>query len=181
MQGMSNQPKPEGSAQRGLRLLMADDDTNEHLLMSMALEESNQPIHIDFVEDGANLMMELAAAEHLHELPDAIVLDLRMRRLDGKRTLEELQTHPVYWRIPVIVFTTSSRVEDVTECFELGAHHFETKPGSFDGMVSFFNRVVDIASRHQVGDVDVDIREVVSVVREELLAELEDLAVDGEG
>jgi two-component system response regulator len=155
---------------------MADDDLNEHLLMAMAAEESKRAIHIDFVEDGANLMLELAACEHLEELPDAIVLDLRMPRLDGKRTLEELQTHPSFWRIPVIVFTSSTRVDDETSCYELGAFHFESKPGSFDGMVEFFNRVVDIASRQSIRVARTEANEVISLVRAELLAELEDKA-----
>lgn len=162
-----------------LRIVMADDDRNEHLLMAMAAEQADRPVQLDFVDDGALLMLELAACEQIDELPDAIILDLRMPRLDGRRTLDELQQHPVLWQVPVVVFTSSTRSEDQMVCFERGAFRFETKPGTFDGMVDFFNRMADIATDRSIRKAPQQdaAGELLSILSADIVADIEDRIV----
>jgi CheY-like chemotaxis protein len=128
-----------------LNIVMADDDRNDQLLMVMAAEETGQPLEFRFVDDGSELLMLLSGISRLDDLPDAIVLDLRMPVLDGHRTLDRLQSHPVFWQIPVVVFSTSSRHQDMCMSRDLGARDFETKPSDFGGMVSFVHRLSQIA------------------------------------
>ncbi len=134
---------------RALKIVMADDDRNDQLLTVMAAEEAGHPIDFRFVDDGSDLMMMLSLINDLEDLPDLIVLDLRMPRLDGHRTLDRLQAHPVFWQIPVLVFSTSSRQADATLSLDLGARRFETKPPDFGGMVNFIHRLVKVASERQ--------------------------------
>lgn len=131
---------------RALNVIMADDDRNDQLLMVMAAEEAGHPIQFRFVDDGTDLMVLLSGVTDLDDLPDAIVLDLRMPRLDGHRTLDRLQAHPVFWQIPVIVFSTSTRHKDMSLSLDLGARDFETKPSDFSGMVSFVHRLYAVGS-----------------------------------
>lgn len=128
-----------------LKVVMADDDRNDQLLTVMAAEEAGHPIDFRFVDDGSDLMMMLSLINRLEDLPDLIILDLRMPRLDGHRTLDRLQAHPVLWQVPVMVFSTSSRQADVNLSLDLGARRFETKPADFTGMVAFIHRLVSIA------------------------------------
>jgi two-component system response regulator len=128
-----------------MRIVMADDDRNEHLLMALAAGDAKRTIQIDFVDDGAQLLDELAHTKP-HALPNAIILDLRMPRMDGTAALKELQHTAALRHIPVVVFTTSARIEDERSCYELGAFHFETKPGTFSGLVQFFDRISEIAT-----------------------------------
>ncbi len=134
---------------RALKVVMADDDRNDQLLTVMAAEEASHPIDFQFVDDGSDLMIMLSLINDLEELPDLIVLDLRMPRMDGHRTLDRLQAHPVFWQIPVLVFSTSSRQADMTLSLDLSARRFETKPPDFSGMVKFIHRLVKVASERQ--------------------------------
>ena len=132
-----------------LNVIMADDDRNDQLLMVMAAEEAGEPINFQFVDDGSDLMILLAGVTSIDDLPDLIVLDLRMPRLDGHRTLDRLQAHPVLWQVPVIVFSTSNRLRDEALSLDLGARAFETKPSSFSGMVSFVHRISSLAAQRR--------------------------------
>ena len=140
----------------GLRILMADDDPQEHILMVMASEGISTPLIFDFVSDGAKLLTELYVPESAKDLPNLIILDLRMPRLDGLRTLEELQAHPLFWQVPVIVFTSSARIQDEALSYARGATLFMTKPSSFSGMEAFLERAIEIAkSTDEYDDVPV--------------------------
>jgi CheY-like chemotaxis protein len=140
------EPDASRTMDKTLRIVMADDDRNDQLLMVMAADEAGYPLEFRFVDDGSELLTMLSSTANLDELPDAIVLDLRMPVLDGHRTLDRLQAHPVLWQIPVVIFTTSSRSQDMCLSRDLGAREFETKPSDFGGMVSFVHRLAAIAT-----------------------------------
>ncbi len=140
---------PAVSLDRKLRVVMADDDRNDQMLMVMATDEARAPIELSFVDDGAELLHRLSVIGSLEDLPDAIILDLRMPRLDGHRTLDRLQAHPVLWQIPVVMFSSSHRYGDMCLSHDLGARDFETKPSSFSGMIDFVTRLAVIVAQRQ--------------------------------
>ncbi len=141
---ISNRRLSSGSSD--LRVWMADDDYNDHLFMLMAAEEAGLDADFRFLDDGAQLMLALTSIIEPADLPDIIVLDLRMPRLDGHSTLKQLQDHPDLWQIPVIVYTSSTRPVDQTTSFDRGARWFETKPSRFPDMVSFARRIAQYAA-----------------------------------
>lgn len=146
---------------RPLRIIMADDDHNDHLLITMASESAGLDAEFIFHDDGSMLLHRLEKLVGLDALPDLILLDLRMPGLDGHRTLEALQAHPILWQIPVVVFSTSTRRADETQAYANGAHWFVTKPSSFDGMVEFArtlpNRANTIPYETAVEEIDIDL------------------------
>lgn len=144
---------PKTILERPVRIVMADDDQNDHLLLLMAADAANIQAEFDLVQDGAELMMRLEQAESADELPDLIVLDLRMPGVDGHRTLDLLQRHPVLWQIPVVVFTSSTRRTDEILSYERGARWVEVKPSDFDGMISFARSLAERAN-HGAYDID---------------------------
>lgn len=61
-------------------------------------------------------VISLLQADLSHCLPCLIILDLNMPVMDGKEVLLWLKKEEAYKNIPVMVFTTSSREEDVKLC-----------------------------------------------------------------
>lgn len=125
---------------------MVDDDPSEHVLMQAAAREANIATHFTFFEDGADALLHLTGTAP-EDLPDVIVLDLRMPGLDGHGTLDELQADPVLWQVPVVVFTSSPRKTDVENSIDRGAVSYVVKPSSFDTMVSNVGDLCDLARR----------------------------------
>ncbi len=120
--------------------LMADDDPDDRLLIKEAFQESLISNSIYFVEDGVELMNYLRKQDkYAHPadapLPDLILLDLNMPRMDGREALALIKSDPHLRYIPVVVLTTSKAEEDIMRSYDIGAASYITKPVTFDGLV----------------------------------------------
>ena len=129
-----------------IRILVADDDADDRLMIKDAFEESKLANPVDFVHDGVQLMEYLrreGAYGHLssHPYPGFILLDLNMPRKDGRTALKEIKESPVLHRIPIIILTTSKAEEDIIKTYNLGVNSFICKPVSFDGLVEIVKTV----------------------------------------
>lgn len=127
-------------------ILIAEDDADDRLMINEAFMENNMPAGIVFFENGAELIEYLYSAEDNEDrrLPDLILLDLNMPKMDGKTVLSKLKLHTVYKDIPVIILTTSRTKEEESQILNMGAEGFFTKPSSFTELVDI---TASIASR----------------------------------
>ena len=110
-------------------VLIIDDDDDDRSLFSDALCEVSSSVQCLSVSDGHEGLGLLRNRNN--DLPDLIFLDLNMPRLNGKQCLEEIKKLPELAHIPVIMYSTTKRVEDVEETRKLGASYFLTKPAMF--------------------------------------------------
>jgi CheY-like chemotaxis protein len=125
---------------RPITILIADDDADDRMMASEALEESRLANDLRFVEDGEELLDYLYhrgrfAAAGESPRPGLILLDLNMPRMDGREALREIKGDPALRSIPVVVLTTSKAEEDIYRTYDLGVNSFITKPVQFDGLV----------------------------------------------
>jgi len=122
-------------------ILMAEDDTDDQLLVGDALAETGFGLDLRFVGNGVELMDYLRqtnefASPASSPRPGLIILDLNMPRKDGREALGEIKADPELRRIPVVVLTTSTAELDVARAYELGANSFISKPVAFDVLVN---------------------------------------------
>lgn len=134
-------------SERATRIIMTDDDQNDHLLMVMAVDAAGIDVDLQFADDGSDLLIRLASIEDVADLPDLLILDLRMPGIDGHRTLAFLEEHPVLWQLPVVVFTSSTRLADEVLSYERGARWVEQKPSEFEELVAFARSLPDRAGQ----------------------------------
>ena len=125
---------------RPITILIADDDADDRMMASEALEESRLANDLRFVEDGEELLDYLYhrgrfAAAGESPRPGLILLDLNMPRMDGREALREIKGDPALRSIPVVVLTTSKAEEDIYRTYDLGVNSFITKPVQFEGLV----------------------------------------------
>jgi two-component system response regulator len=123
-----------------VRILIADDDEDDLLLIADAFEEARLTNPIDFVKDGEELMHYLRKEGQYADtddipLPGIILLDLNMPKKDGRTALKEIREDPKLHKIPIIVLTTSKSKEDILKTYDLGVNSFITKPVTFDRLV----------------------------------------------
>ncbi len=123
-----------------ITILIADDDADDRLMAKEALEECRLANHIDFVEDGVELLDYLRAkgryaGSAAAKRPGLIILDLNMPKMDGREALREIKADLSLRRIPIVVMTTSKAEEDIYRTYDLGVNSFVTKPVTFDGLV----------------------------------------------
>ena len=122
-----------------VRILMAEDDPDDRMLMRDALLENNIVNTISFVENGEELLDYLYKKGKFStqeaNRPGLILLDLNMPKIDGREALKQIKSDPSLKKIPIIVFTTSKAEEDITWSYNLGVNSFISKPSKFSDLV----------------------------------------------
>lgn len=128
-----------------IAILMVDDDDDDYLLTQRALKESKILDNLVRVSDGEEMFDYLRHAGEFADtdapLPDVILLDLNMPRMDGREALRQLKLDDKLRHIPVVVFTTSKAEEDIVRSYQLGVSSFITKPVTFDGLKDVMQRL----------------------------------------
>lgn len=129
-----------------LRLVVADDDRDDRMLIDEALEESKLVNPVDYCVDGIDLLNYLRREdrwEHLKDepLPGLILLDLNMPRMDGRTALAEIRKDDQLKRVPIVILTTSKSEEDIIRTYNTGVNSYITKPVTFDGLTHVVTRL----------------------------------------
>lgn len=125
------------------QILIAEDDADDRLLTSEAFAEIPQTHHLNFVEDGLDLVHYLQGKGQYQSspraLPNLILLDLNMPKMGGIEALHQIKEDARLNKIPIVILTTSQREEDVDTCYNLGAVAFHTKPDSYVGLLDLMS------------------------------------------
>lgn len=123
-------------------ILIVDDDADDAEMFQEALHAVDTSIHCIFSEDGAAALKLLESSSH-EKLPDLIVLDMNMPRMDGRQCLQIIKSSRLLTDIPVIVFSTSKREEDIAQARRMGAMNFITKPSKFAELISIAKEILE--------------------------------------
>lgn len=123
-----------------IRVLLVEDNPGDADLTRDTLEAGLLKPHVDVVVDGAEAVDYLLRRRRYAQapVPDLVVLDLNLPKLDGRQVLEEIRKHPAAALVPVVVLTTSDAEHDVVGSYQLGANCYVTKPAgltAFQGVV----------------------------------------------
>jgi len=94
-------------------ILYAEDDFDDFESVKEALNQVNYQQLLIHAKNGQEA---ISFIENATVLPSLIVLDLNMPIMDGKEVLQWLKERKEYKDIPVMVFTTSSREDDIKLC-----------------------------------------------------------------
>ena len=102
-----------------MRLLLAEDERALSKALAAILERSNYSV--DTVYDGEAALEYLAADNY-----DGVILDIMMPKKDGITVLKELRSRGS--KIPVLILTAKSEVDDKVLGLDSGANDYLTKP-----------------------------------------------------
>jgi len=111
-----------------MTILLIDDDLDDIDFFVEAIAEIDANIECVSVLNAIEALKLLDAGG---VKPDYIFLDLNMPKMDGKQCLKLLKNSPVLHHIPVVLYSTSKREEDVEQAKMMGAHSFIVKPNKF--------------------------------------------------
>jgi two-component system response regulator len=121
-------------AHEGRMFLLVEDDPEDAFLVELEFKRS-QDCRLCIVRDGQQAIDYLKGQppyddRHEYPLPDVILLDLKMPRLDGFDVLSWLrnESEEDVALTPVIVMSSANSVEDVQRAYKLGANLFMNKP-----------------------------------------------------
>ncbi|MDD5250625.1 MAG: response regulator [Rhodocyclaceae bacterium] len=136
-----------------IRILLVEDNPGDVRLTLEAFKDGKMDNPMDVVRDGVEALAYLRreGAYRDKPLPDLILLDLNLPRMDGREVLAAIKADPRLKFIPVVVLTTSKAEQDVVKSYVLQASCFITKPVDFNkftdvvkGIDSFWLSIVTL-------------------------------------
>ena len=109
-------------------ILLVEDNPDDEALTLRALKKNNIANDVQVARDGAEALELLSTGE----LPQLILLDLKLPKLDGKDVLRRIRSTERTRSLPVVVLTSSKEEQDILESYRLGANSYVRKPVDFE-------------------------------------------------
>jgi two-component system response regulator len=115
-------------------ILLVEDNPKDEALTLRALKKGNVTQEVVVVRDGAaavTYLFEPNAASVLNPLPQLVLLDLKLPKLNGHEVLKRIRNEPRTQLLPVVILTTSVEDNDRLNGYRLGANSYVRKPVDF--------------------------------------------------
>ncbi|GAB1855963.1 response regulator [Flavobacteriaceae bacterium MHTCC 0001] len=122
-----------------LNILLIEDDIIEVMKLNRTISKLGLPHKIVEANNGEEALQILNKKE---ELPDIILLDLNMPKLNGIEFLNILKKDDVLKYIPTIILTTSSNQKDLLECYKIGIAGYVLKPLKYEDYISKIEKLM---------------------------------------
>lgn len=121
-------------------ILLVEDNPDDVELTMMALEKSRISNEVVVARDGVEALDWLFgtgdfAGRDTEVMPQVILLDLNMPRMDGLEFLRRIRADDRTRLLPVVVLTSSNEDRDKIESYRLGANSYVRKPVDFHQFV----------------------------------------------
>ena len=126
---------------RPITILLIEDDPNDALILHHVLQYSGLHFSVLHQRDGAEALeylqtLTVPVAAFRPQLPDVIILDLKMPRVSGLELLQWIRSQIHFRDIPVLVLTGSTLPEDRELCRCYGADEILHKTADHSDLTS---------------------------------------------
>jgi CheY-like chemotaxis protein len=126
-------------------ILLAEDDPRDAKLTLDALENHRLANKVFVVHDGEAVLDYLYCEGKFKGReggnPVALLLDLKMPKVDGLEVLKIMKADERLKSIPVIMLTSSREIPDLMECYALGVNAYVVKPVDFQEFENAVNQL----------------------------------------
>lgn len=121
---------------RKTSVLLVEDNDDDVQLTLRAFQKHKLANDIHVATDGVEALDFLfARGAHADrngaELPQVVLLDLNLPKIDGLEVLRQIRADPRTRTLPVVVLTSSNEERDLVESYRLGANSYVRKPVDF--------------------------------------------------
>jgi two-component system, response regulator len=117
-------------------ILLVEDNPDDEALTLRALKKNNILNEVVVAHDGVEALDYLLgtgphAGRDLKVMPQLVLLDLKLPRVDGLEVLRRLRADERTRLLPVVILTSSKEERDLVNGYRLGANSYVRKPVDF--------------------------------------------------
>jgi len=121
-------------------ILLVEDNRDDEELTLRALAKSKITNPVVVVRDGVEALdwmfrRGVYATRSEHQVPQVVLLDLKLPKVDGLEVLRELRANDSTKLTPVVILTSSVEEQDLIRGYGLGANSYIRKPVDFTQFV----------------------------------------------
>jgi len=122
-------------------ILLVEDNPDDEALTVRALKKNKILNEVVVARDGVQALDYLFgegahAGRNTKEMPQVVLLDLKLPKLDGLGVLRRLRADDRTRLLPVVILTSSNEEQDLLNGYGLGANSYVRKPVDFDAFVA---------------------------------------------
>jgi CheY-like chemotaxis protein len=126
-------------------ILVAEDDPTDAYFLERAFKRAGIPVILRFVRDGQEVIEYLEgkgqfADRARHPMPQLVLLDLKMPRVDGFDVLAWVRKRPDLNEMLIVIFSASDEPKDMNRAYDLGANWYLVKPHSMEELNELVGR-----------------------------------------
>lgn len=130
---------------RTVNILLVEDNPDDVELTLHALKKNNIVNPVKIARDGQEALDYLfykgKYRDGDHDLPNVILLDLKLPKVDGIEVLQRIKSDRRTKLIPVVVLTSSKEESDLLKSYDLGVNSYIRKPVDFDQFVETVRQI----------------------------------------
>ncbi len=131
---------------RNLTVLLIEDDQIETIKFKRIVEALDKKHKVDIARDGEQAIDTIRKAT---TLPNLILLDLNMPRMNGIEFLKILKNDEKLKYIPVVILTTSNYPNDILKCYEIGIAGYVMKPLKYQEYKELVEHLINYWSNNE--------------------------------
>jgi CheY-like chemotaxis protein len=118
-------------------ILLVEDNPDDEALTLRAFKRQKLANEIIVARDGLEALEFLGGAgrhagRDIGMLPQVILLDLKLPKVDGLGVLRAIRAEERTRRVPVVILTSSREEQDMVSSYDLGANSYVRKPVDFE-------------------------------------------------
>ena len=116
------------------KILIVEDDPDHANLVLDIFDTENIKGEVVLMKDGQEAIDYIQ--DEMQSQVSLVILDLNLPKVEGMEVLKFIKNNPKHCSIPVIILSTSSDQNTISEAYRNGANGYVTKPMSYDELVN---------------------------------------------
>ena len=117
-----------------INILLIEDNEGDAELILEAFSSSSNSLNISVIDNGEDALLSLKCKEGI--LPDLILLDINLPKIDGREVLHFVKNDDELKKIPVVMLTTSNLQKDIEYSYNNYANCYIVKPGNLPDFIT---------------------------------------------
>lgn len=127
-----------------IKVLLVDDDEVDFMNVKRAFKKNQLEHILTYQPNGLDAINHLKSIEKAMDLPQVVLLDINMPKMNGHEFLKELRADDRLKHIVVYVLTTSSQDSDIDKAYQRQVSGYFVKPLDFDEFKSTVKKLDDL-------------------------------------
>ena len=122
-----------------INILLIEDNEGDAELILEAFSSSSNSLNISVIDNGEDALLSLKCKEGI--LPDLILLDINLPKVDGREVLHFVKNDDELKKIPVVMLSTSSLQKDIDYSYSNDANCYIVKPGNLNDFINIIKSI----------------------------------------
>lgn len=121
------------------KVLLIDDDVEDCYLFSLLIKEIDPQLQLTTCHQCEDALGQLETA-----VPDLVFLDIHFPRMNGYDCIKLIRDHKAFKHLPLIMYSSAMRTNQVSCAYGLGANLFLVKPDDPKEMKESLKKILDM-------------------------------------